>query len=156
MYVGIQVFKLYVVLYFSKFGCFSTVFNSVVVIRFKFFTIDYIIMHYDIELPREVSGTELMDALKEVASKLRWRYKKAPISSDVHHGSVEIERRSFRVELKTFIFLGRMGYTNPYIDPNGSYSTLGIDSSLFFPFLDEDATKLTEALYDVLPTETQS
>jgi len=63
-------------------------------------------MNYEINLPMDLNGDQLMDLLKETASRLKWKYKKSATTLSISQGSLNIEPTSFDVKIKTSRIIG--------------------------------------------------
>ena len=104
-------------------------------------------MYYDIQLPRSIQGTKLLEALQETASRLGWRYEQIVESYSVSQGSINVEPQQFKVRFRTRRFFGDSARTGD-IKPNQSYHELTVWPGVIFGR--ESVEKFTAALYEVL------
>lgn len=113
-------------------------------------------MYYDIKLPRKVSGAELKDALKNTASRLKWRCITLVKNYEVSPGSIKVEPREVELSIypKEGGILGRIerflaGPMEVSVIIKSQYSTLTVWPENYLASND-DLEKLTLTLYDVL------
>jgi hypothetical protein len=115
-------------------------------------------MSYEIALPRQFSGDELMKALEQAADRREWLcYKKiATRSFSVSSGSIKTEPTSFEVVLTHEVpakFEGPFYDTlrsNPPIKPDKHYSKLCLHPSYESGEIPKEVKKLILTLYEVL------
>jgi hypothetical protein len=105
-------------------------------------------MEYEINLPREVLGTQVMIALRKTASRLKWHYSSSVSSWSASPGSVEFKPIKFAVELKTSRFFGDS--VSVGIEPDEQYSKLYLFSKYGYDLSGKNLEKLTLTLYDVI------
>jgi len=90
-------------------------------------------MEYNLQLPRRIQGTELMEALKKTSCKLRWSYEQQTEELSVRPGCVEIEPSSFSVKIDPRIFRSLLfgDELSIYsVVPLQEYSELTLDGSI--------------------------
>ncbi len=105
-------------------------------------------MEYEINLLREVSGTQVMIALRETASRLEWHYSSSVSSWSASPGSVKFKPIKFAVKLKTSRFFGDS--VSVGIEPDEQYSKLYLFSKYGYGLSGKDLEKLTLTLYNIL------
>lgn len=118
-------------------------------------------MEYDIELIREVSGSELLDALKDAAARAKLRYIPSVLryhvsdGDPINDGDPKFTPLKIEVELKK----GRFGVyiiTDPLIEPDAFYSSLSLYSTYNHRSSKEIVNKLTIGLRQILQSKTNA
>lgn len=102
---------------------------------------------YNIALPKKLTGSELAAAMKEAASKLKWRYRQEVNDVSVTYGSVNLQTNSVHVSINNGRFVGEEARVVNPIKLNEKYSELQLESYFWGQ---KHIKRFAEALHDVL------
>lgn len=88
-------------------------------------------MDYEIDLPKQVNGDKLVEALEHTLSSLEWGYTKDIEAYSVASDSLEMKPTKIEVTFKPWRsplvrFLSKPIETSPRIELNERYSKLGL------------------------------
>jgi|YelNatPaOPRAMG01_1025707.scaffolds.fasta_scaffold60257_3 hypothetical protein len=99
-----------------------------------------------IKLPRSVSGTKLMEAIEDAASKLGWYYEKLLDHYSVSPGSAKVEPGSFQLNIKTRRILGN--HVKIFITPELEYKSITLYGT--YGFNKKNLEMFATTLYSLL------
>jgi len=114
-------------------------------------------MHYEVKLPKSVSGSELVSAFEKAAAALGWKVEETVREYAVSKGSVHVEPKAIDLEFRTRGFLARVAEIS-FIEPKREYSKCSLSSycyDLFVaPLSGKEVEDLVSKFYEKLE-ETQ-